>query len=624
MKRPVGCSSRILETDGEMFTVQFNLKNWSHGSIYYLSGDFNSFGTGSLLFNEGKCNVRLLWGKYRFIVRENQYEVVFRGRLELAQEGREYHNPELRLYRDVFDGTTYIRLRTGAGATRAFLLAGGESVRMRRLCHCKSSLYFQAALAYPLNGRYSFSVFYGRRRREFGSFDATHFEQVRPSWVSSSVFYEVFPDRFSKGVTTGWHSRSNADWDEKPGRGKLFGGNLKGIAARLGHIKSTGADVLYSTPVFMAATEHRYDTSDYLHVDSLLGTDEDFSSLLNEIHSIGLRFVGDAVFNHSGVLFDKFSAFLRGENSWFIPHGRPELYEGVYDMKHPSGNRPRYETWEGVGMLPKFNLGERDVREYLLRVISRWTAAGVDGWRFDVGDSLPLDFVNEIGLRLRRQKRDAFLLGEVWGDPSLWLIDQLYDGSMNYVFRAAIIDFSLGKISGRQLANTLARFCSRLPPSALLCEYNLLGSHDTPRIYSILGGRKRVEFAYAILFSLPGAPSIYYGDEFMMKGANSDSARGSVDWKSSPVLRDLLHELSFLRRENKQLTHGDASFQGWNDTFSVTRTLPEMRLHFECARKAMSRELEKGERILLSGGTVYGGGILRFKSFGWCYSISRS
>ncbi len=619
----VSCRAVVKEDDGEMFEVVFKLSRWNSSSTYYLSGDFNAFGTGSLVFSNGTCHVRLMWGRYRYIVRENQYAVACRGSLTLHHRKGNYHNPGLRTFFDRLGNVLYIRVRTGMDADKSFLLTGGKRIEMGEAGVAGGCRYFQAALENGLSGRYSFIVSHGSSESKYGNFQAPHVESLRPEWVSSSVFYQIFPDRFSRVDETVNEARVLNRWSDAPAMGRFFGGNLKGVSEKLSHIKSLGADAVYSTPVFASSTEHRYDTNDYERVDPMLGTNDDLVALLKRMHSSGMRFVADAVFNHTGLSFPEFQRFIEGRSRWYIPHGKPEIFKGRFNMKHPSTRTPSYETWEGVGSLPKLNLSLNGVRAYLLRVLSKWTReAEVDGWRFDVGDSLPLDFVMELRNTLREIRKESFLLGEVWRDPSLWLSDDIFDGTMNYLFRGGIIDFVSGRISARQLANRLSRFCCRQPYSAVLSCYNMLGSHDTGRIASLLGTQRKVELAYALLFSLPGAPAVYYGDEFMMKGENAVKARGTVDWGKKPALGDLFASLSSTRRRYKALVQGNAVFNGKGETIAVLRTIGDRSVSFIASRTAVSVPMSRGEEMVLSSGACERGGGIRISANGWCF-ISR-
>lgn len=238
-----------------------------------------------------------------------------------------------------------------------------------------------------------------------------------PEWAARSTFYGVFPDRFCRKGQGSARKPPSSPWNREPEMGKFFRGDLAGIGQRLDFLKSMGADALYSTPLFRASSEHRYDTSDYFHIDPRLGSDADFRWLLVRMHSRGMRFIADAVFNHTRTQFERFAGFLRGEEGWYIAHAAPDLFAGRYSMSHPSRVRPHYETWEGVGLLPKLDLSSRQVRDYLLGVLRMWTSAGVDCWRFDVGESLPLDFLREMRSVLRATRPEVLMLGEVWRDP---------------------------------------------------------------------------------------------------------------------------------------------------------------------------------------------------------------
>lgn len=572
------------------------------------------------MFNNGVCHATLLYGRYAFRVRENQYDLFCRGVLRLRQKSTPYHSQSLRSYLDILGGVLFIRLRTGTGTTSARLETEGHRYEMILSASNGKCRYFHLVLAQGMLGSYSFALLKKGKYVRYGHFPEPRIEPIRPAWVPSSVFYQIFPDRFNRAASSTDGGRKLSEWFDRPATHSFFGGNLKGIEDKLAYLQSLGATAVYSTPVFAAATNHRYDTSDYAHVDPLLGKDEDIHALVRGLHRFNMRFIGDAVFNHTGTGFAEFTRFLKGDSNWYIAHSGPELFSGRYSMNRYASAKPSYETWEGVGTLPKLNLALPEVRNHLIGVLSYWTGtAGFDGWRFDVGESLPLEFISAMRDRLRRLRNDAYMLGEVWRDPSLWLLPGLYDGTMNYVFRKGIIDFAAGKISGRQLSIRLGNFCNRQPASGLLCQYNLLGSHDTPRIASLLVNRGRIEMAHALLFALPGAPSIYYGDEFMLRGVDSIEARGTIDWSRKPELASLFASLSTLRAERPALTLGDAFFSGGSSHFAVRRLVPGGEVSFICSTEPYAHTLDAGESVILSGRATVRHGKVCLGRYGWAF-----
>jgi cyclomaltodextrinase len=608
------CSFSVLSSDGEFFVLEASLHHFSPSSTYYLSGDFNAFGTGSLNFNEGKCTFSLRWGDYSFIIRENQYSVICKGKIRLHPHGTFYHSRK-RSFLDLYQGNYCIRLRTPSRYSKATLVAADRMVDMNEICSTSGYRYFEALLPSSLCGkRYHFLA--GKERYPAGgAIILPALEETRPGWVPSSVFYQIFPDRFFRdGEERPYLSR----WGEEHGPGRFFGGNLKGIMEKLDHISSLGASAIYLNPVFNAGTEHRYDTWDYFNVDPLLGSNEDLAALVSAAHGRGIRVILDAVFNHTGTGFEKFSGFLRGRNSWYIAHGDPPLsvYTGRYKGKGPE---PEYETWEGVGAMPKLNFRNTSVRKYLLNVLSYWQQhAHVDGWRFDVGESLPLSFLKDACKSVYDNGRQGYMLGEIWHDASLWLEDGYYHGTMNYTFRQLIISLLLSEITVSEFIRRLSIFYLRIPYSASLCMYNLLGSHDVSRIASVLKTRHLVEAAYALLFALPGAPAVYYGDEFLMKGEGGDGARGTVDWNAECILCPLLSSLSKLRSRHA-ISHGLLSLQAQDGILKIFRGIGEENILFAINPSTEGKKLKAKGRTLLSSRASAANDKITLKSAGWIF-----
>jgi glycosidase len=333
----------------------------------------------------------------------------------------------------------------------------------------------------------------------------------------------------------------------------------------------------------------------------------------------------DAVFNHTGTSFHEFSPFLNGREGWYIGHGDRESYHGRYDMKKRRGMKPSYETWEGVGSLPKLNLSNPVVRKYLLSVLSYWTRyAKVDGWRFDVGESLPLDFLLEARHLLRSINPDSYLLGEVWKNPSFWLEDAFYDATMNYVLREAVLLFAEQKIGAGSFINRVYDVYAHVPLSASVSQYNLLGSHDTSRIATVLNSnKKKIALVLAILFSLPGAPAIYYGDEFMMKGAGGDNARGTINWSSKQTFSEIISSLCLLRSKNRELCSGIFEANCRNGSLIIRRSIGPHSVIFACCNVGGNRSIDIEGTEIISSGAVRKGSRIMLKPFGWIFLRSR-
>ncbi len=395
-----------------------------------------------------------------------------------------------------------------------------------------------------------------------------------PAWVKDAVFYQIFPDRFCRSERYKAVGKF-VPWDSKPTRTNMFGGNLRGITDKLKYILDLGANALYLCPIFKSNSNHRYHTVDYFEIDPVLGTLKDFDALVKKAHSLGIRVILDGVFNHCSRGFFQFNSLMElGEDSpyrdWFHVHSWPI---------HAYSGKPNYECWWNYPALPKFNTDCADVREYLFSVAEFWTKRGIDGWRLDVPNEIDDDsFWQEFRRRVKAVEPDAYIVGEIWDNPERWLKGDQFDGVMNYPFRKAVMQYLFD-----ENAIPTEEFCRRLqsafPAGRGDTPMNLLGSHDTTRIKSQpRTSLDRIKLAYALMFFLPGAPCIYYGDEIGMEGGKDPDCRRTMPWeelktrKAQPIYAFLRH-LVALRRENSVLRDGKLDIESSGAGFTVTRTL---------------------------------------------------
>jgi cyclomaltodextrinase / maltogenic alpha-amylase / neopullulanase len=369
-----------------------------------------------------------------------------------------------------------------------------------------------------------------------------------PDWVKHAVFYQLFPDRFARSTRLrppgGIHFKP---WGSPPEEQGFQGGDLLGIVDKLDHLQDLGITALYLTPIFASASNHRYHTYDYHQVDPLLGGNGALRELLDEAHARGMHVVLDGVFNHASRGFWAFHHILEnGLNSpyldWFLIHGWP-LRPYSSDREHPSN----YEAWWGLPALPKFNIRNPGVRDYLLGVARDWIEFGIDGWRLDVPTEIDDDsFWQTFRQVVKTANPEAYLCGEIWRAAQRWLQGDQFDAVMNYPFSRAVLGFcgartlkTSYKPGGHELkpltAESFARQIDELQTlydwQVNYAQLNLLDSHDTARALWIMGeDQSALRLCVLLQMTMPGAPCIYYGDEIGMTSAQDPYCRAAFPW----------------------------------------------------------------------------------------------
>ena len=377
-----------------------------------------------------------------------------------------------------------------------------------------------------------------------------------PAWARDAVFYQVFPDRFAASSRVPKPGRLEP-WSAPPTYHGYKGGDLLGLAERLDELVELGINAIYLNPIFQAASNHRYNAYDYLVIDPLLGGEAAFRELLDAAHARGMRLILDGVFNHVGRGFWPFHHVLEsGADSpyrdWF--YLEPAILEGrasvaAYDTPRgaPASERG-YRSWWDTPSLPKLRVEHPAVREHLFAVAEHWLRFGIDGWRLDVPQDIDdPTFWPEFRRRVRAVNPEAYLCGEIWEEAPEWLAGDRFDALMNYPLGIAILGFvggarldhaaiagqanylrALVPLDGRDFGAGVERAMAINDPSVTAVQYNLIGSHDTPRARTVMGGSvDRLRLATLLQLVLPGAPAIYYGDELAMEGGpDPDCRRG--------------------------------------------------------------------------------------------------
>lgn len=435
-----------------------------------------------------------------------------------------------------------------------------------------------------------------------------------PDFAKGNIIYHVFVDRFNRadGVKTKRKYRLHESFSESPevvsADGKyyaddFFGGNFNGIREKLDYLEELGVGIIYLSPIFKAFSNHRYDTGDYLKVDELLGTEDDLKRLLDAAHEKGMKIILDGVFNHSGadsLYFNKFGTYdsLGAYQSKSSPY-----YDWYYFKKFPD----EYACWWGCDNVPDLNKSNKDYRALVFGkngVVEKWQKLGADGWRLDVVDELPIDFVNLLIKKIKSVNKDALVIGEVWEDASTkvsygelrpYLLGDQLDGTMNYPFMNAIIAY-VRDGDEKFFKDTVQSILENYPKETVYCLMNSLGTHDTVRIINALSdvrahgwskthklgyklpdseyekAKKKLYLASVLQFTLPGIPSIFYGDEAGLQGFDDPINRRPYPWGSEDK-EILAHykKLGRIRRENRAVFSGGFNMRDENGLVAYER-----------------------------------------------------
>ena len=422
-----------------------------------------------------------------------------------------------------------------------------------------------------------------------------------PKDFAGRVMYQIFPDRFNKKGDCDLSGKIkpfviHKDIAEPPIKGPdengnwntdFYGGNLRGIEDRLPYLKSLGVGVIYLNPIFMAQSNHRYDTADYMRIDPMLGDEEDFINLCKSAGELDIKIILDGVFSHVGSnskYFDSEGTFGHGAVS-----DADSPYKNWFDFKHYPDE---YDCWWDIESLPCVKELDNGFVDLIIEnedsVVAHWLRLGADGFRLDVADELPDEFIALLRNRVKKINPNAIVIGEVWEDASnkisydirrKYFSDGELDGVMNYPFRDAIINLLCKRITAVEFAEIIGTIYENYPYDALNCSMTFLSSHDTTRIQTELGREikdtvKALKLASAIQFFLPGMPSIYYGDEVGMTGGSDPYNRGYFrPAENADELTAHYKYLTNLRNSTPALRNGALEIAINGDTVTVTRSL---------------------------------------------------
>jgi len=400
----------------------------------------------------------------------------------------------------------------------------------------------------------------------------------RPKWSIGQVYYQIFPDRFSRKGEEIYEK-----WGTKPSRENYMGGNIQGIISKLGYLEELGIDCIYLNPIFLGDFNHKYATTDYFLVDPLFGNNEDLKELVKKAHRKNIKIILDGVFNHTGVNFKAFQDILQNQE-------KSKYKDWYYIKKYPieiAEDAKNYECVGDYGYMPKLNTANPSVREYILSVMVYWIEKyNIDGWRLDVADEVD----ESVWLLARRFLKDKFpniiLLGETWGDGLRLMSGNQMDYIMNYVFRDAVRDFvAKGDIEGEQFAHRISSMLSHYPHEVNCGMFLPLDSHDTERfLYFCEGNLEKLKLAVLIQMMMIGSPSIYYGDEVGMTGENDPDCRRCMNWENpNEELYHYYRKLINLRKNSPAIQFGSFAVKyAEGKGFAFVRSEGEEKIYVIC------------------------------------------
>ncbi len=352
-----------------------------------------------------------------------------------------------------------------------------------------------------------------------------------PDWVNDTVWYQIFPDRFCRGEGSS-PEEGILPWRKGEVKNEeRFGGNLAGITEKIPYLEKLGITGIYLTPICMAESNHKYDTTDYETIDPNFGSEDDMKKFVKTAHEHGIRIMMDGVFNHSGTKFKPWIDVLKnGPESkyydWFMINEWPVRM----DQDTKDGRFYSFAFYEGM---PKLNTNNEEVISYIEQICTDWIDRyDIDGIRFDVGNEVSHCLLKRLRKTLKEKKKDFYLLGEIWHDASQWLLGDEYDAVMNYPLTSGINDFFIDKsLTKKDFAYRVNACYTMYQQQNNNVLFNLLDSHDTDRLMSRAGGDYDVFIQeLAALFTMPGSVCIFYGTELGMEGGHDPDCRRCMNW----------------------------------------------------------------------------------------------
>ena len=413
-----------------------------------------------------------------------------------------------------------------------------------------------------------------------------------PSWYKEGIMYNIFVDRFNNGNRNKKPSNPKensfiyANWSDTPMyirdkndeiiRWDFYGGNLKGIIEKLPYLSKMGVSIIYLNPIFESPSNHKYNTGDYKKIDPMFGDEEILKELIEKANTKGINIILDGVFSHTGADSKYFNKFGNYDEVGAF-QSKDSKYSSWYTFNEFPDN---YKCWWGVKDLPNVNELNKSYMNYIIyeedSVINKWTSMGIKGWRLDVADELPTEFIKEFRKELKKNDSESILIGEVWEDASnkisynerrSYLVGNQLDSVMGYPFRDNIVSFLKGNITSKELNNKFMTIKENYPKESFKANLNLISSHDVPRIKTELNyDEAMVKLAVAIQMTFEGVPYIYYGDEAGLCGGTDPDNRKTYPWKNEDENMIEFYKQSInTRKQYNVLINGDTEFIDTND-----------------------------------------------------------
>lgn len=440
--------------------------------------------------------------------------------------------------------------------------------------------------------------------------DASDFQQTvydknfkTPDWLKGGIIYQIFPDRFYSSGTEKHGvrpSRVMRRWGDEPfwreeqmngiWNNDYFGGDLKGVEEKLLYLANLGVTCIYLNPIFEANSNHRYDTADYEKIDPLLGTEDDLKSLCKTAkEQYGISIILDGVFSHTGCDSKYFNIYSNYDDVGAYNSKESPYYPWYKFINWPD----EYHSWWGIKLLPEVIEETPEYREYICGkngILRKWLKCGISGWRLDVADELPDVFLDDLRRAVKDENSDAVIIGEVWEDATTklaygerrrYLLGEQLDSVMNYPFADAVLNF-VKFANADAFIDSVMSIIEKYPPQVTNVLMNHIGTHDTERAITRLAGENcegygrhwqhehnklsdydyyrgvsMMKIASLIQYTLPGVPSLYYGDEIGMQGMKDPFNRACMDWyEPNTELHHWYKRLGEIRRGCKAFERG--------------------------------------------------------------------